>query len=124
MKQINKSAINNIFNLSKITARYQNLRFKPTPLPKPMNPYDNLDPSKNDPNVVDEYDLINKKFNKGDEAPLAWRARREFPEWYKPYLTNYFGHGYLIVFCAFFGLCKKKLIQYLLIIINYNIFFK
>ena len=111
MKQINKSAINNIFNLSKSTARYQNLRFKPTPLPKPMNPYDNLDPSKNDPNVVDEYDLINRKFNKGDEAPLAWRARREFPEWYKPYLTNYFGHGYLIVFCAFFGLCKKKLIQ-------------
>ncbi len=108
--KIKRSALNNIFNQSKNTARYQNLRFKPAPMPKPMNPYDNLNPSNNDQTVIDEYDQINRKFNKGDEAPLAWKARRDFPEWYRPYLTNYFGHGYLIAFCAFFGLCKKFLL--------------
>lgn len=106
MKQFNRSTLNNVFNLSRNTSRYQNLRFKPAPMSKPMNPNDNLDPTKIDATLIDEYDQINRHFNKGDEAPLAWRARREFPEWYKPYLTNYFGHGYLIAFCAFFGLCN------------------
>lgn len=106
MKQFNRSALNNIFNFSKNVARYQNLKFKPGPLIKPMNPYDNLDPTKIGGIVVDEFDQIKRTFQKGDEAPLAWKARKEFPDWYRPYLTNYFGHGYLIAFCAFFTLCN------------------
>lgn len=37
-------------------------------------------------------------FKPGDSAPLAYQARRDFPEWYKPYHSNYHGHGFLILF--------------------------
>ena len=38
--------------------------------------------------------------------PDAWRARKEFPDWYRPYLLNYNGHGYLLFFLLVSGLCK------------------
>ena len=106
MKQYYKLGFNNIFKQAKITARYQNLMYKPAPIPKPMNPMDNLDPTKNDKTMIDEYDQIKRKFVAGDQAPMAWKARRQFPDNYKPYLTNYYGHGYLICFCALFSLCN------------------
>ena len=105
MKKFNRSTFN-IFQFPKSIARYQNLSFKPVPTPRPMNPYGNLDPTRKDSLVVDQYDDIKRTFKQGDEAPLAWKANRDFPDWYKPYLTNYYGHGYLIAFCAFFSLCK------------------
>jgi hypothetical protein len=52
------------------------------------------------------YNSIQRKFKPGDEAPLGWQGRQEFPEWYKPYLSNYNGHGYLIAGFIFFSLCK------------------
>ena len=106
MKKYYKLGFNNIFKQAKITARYQNLMYKPSPIPKPMNPMDNLDPTKNDKTMIDEYDQIKRKFVAGDQAPMAWKARRQFPDNYKPYLTNYYGHGYLICFCALFSLCN------------------
>lgn len=45
---------------------------------------------------------IKTNFNKGDLAPNAYTGYREFPEWYKPYTTNYFGNGFL--FCSVVGL--------------------
>ena len=106
MNQIYKQSLNNIFKTTKLTSRYQNLSYRPSPIPKPMNPMDNLDPTKQDNTMVDEYDTINRNFSAGDQAPLAWKARREFPADYKPYLTNYHGHGFLMCFVAFWSLSK------------------
>ena len=50
---------------------------------------------------------INKKLPKGSEAPIAYKGKKEFPEYYRPYLLNYQGHGYLIVMFSFFVYCKK-----------------
>ena len=33
-----------------------------------------------------------------DEAPLAYQNTRKFPEWYKPYMINYEGHGYILLY--------------------------
>ena len=43
----------------------------------------------------------------GSEAPLAYTASRDFPDWYRPYLLNYNGHGYLIVAFSFGVMCKQ-----------------
>lgn len=39
-----------------------------------------------------------REFQAGDEAPLAHLNVRRFPDWYKPYLVNYFGHGWLVIY--------------------------
>lgn len=47
---------NNLKHL-KFLARYQNWPTSyPTPYPKPMNPLDNIDPSRKNKDLVDEYD--------------------------------------------------------------------
>ena len=49
---------------------------------------------------------INVDLKQGSEAPLGYIGKREFPDWYKPYLSNYNGHGYLIcAFAVFTALC-------------------
>jgi len=40
---------------------------------------------------------IKTNFKKGELAPQAYTGYREFPDWYKPYTTNYFGNGFLII---------------------------
>ena len=52
----------------------------------------------------DKYAEINRKYEEGDTAELAYQNIRKFPEWYKPYLANYHGHGYLAVYFMFMAL--------------------
>ena len=42
----------------------------------------------------------------GDEAELAYRNVREFPDWYKPYTFNYLENGYFLAAIGFIALCK------------------
>jgi hypothetical protein len=54
MKHVRKQ---NIFSNLKSCARYKPLpTFHPSPWLKPMNPYHNLEPSRMDPTLLDEYD--------------------------------------------------------------------
>jgi hypothetical protein len=41
-----------------------------------------------------------KESKPGDSAPFAYTGKKNFPDWYKPYLVNYYGHGYLIAVFA------------------------
>ena len=50
-----------------------------------------------------------KNLAPGSESPLAYVGKREFPEWYRPYTMNYFGHGFLI--CAFMTSCMLVYVQ-------------
>jgi hypothetical protein len=53
--------LNKILNNPKSLARYQNWPSGyPSTFSKPMNPLDNLDPSRTDRSVVDEYDQLVK----------------------------------------------------------------
>jgi len=107
MKRFILNTKSNIFSSAKSVSRYQtHPTTYPSEFPKPMNPWDNLDPGRKDKTVIDEFDKINKKLTPGSEAPNAWQAKKEFPEYYRPYLLNYQGHGYLIVIFSFFGICK------------------
>ncbi len=40
---------------------------------------------------------------------MAYRGTRDFPDWYRPYLLNYNGHGYLLFTFAFFCLSIKAI---------------
>merc|ERR1712083_183561 len=40
---------------------------------------------------------LDQEFKAGDEAPLAHRNVRAFPDWYKPYTFNYMSEGYLLL---------------------------
>ena len=46
----------------------------------------------------------------GQEAPNAYIGKREFPDWYRPYLANYAGSGFLITF--FLAFCMISYVQY------------
>ena len=49
----------------------------------------------------DKYPDIQREYTQGDLPQLAYQNVRKFPEWYKPYLWNYNGHGYLFLyFCV------------------------
>ena len=59
----------------------------------------------------DRYGKINRNYHEGDSAQLAYQNVRKFPEWYKPYLYNYYNHGYLALyffFIALYGWTYKK----------------
>ncbi len=57
MKKLILNSRPGIFNALKSAARYQSHPITyPSPFPKPMNPWDNLDPGKKDNNLVDEFD--------------------------------------------------------------------
>lgn len=53
----------------------------------------------NNPGMLGEKQIVEQNLNlsKGDFAPKSYVAKRVFPSWYKPYLTNYFGNGYFMV---------------------------
>jgi hypothetical protein len=53
---------------------------------------------------------IKTNFQKGDLAPNAYTGYKEFPDWYKPYTTNYFGNGFL--FCSIVGLSFAAFVLY------------
>ncbi|CAI2383176.1 unnamed protein product [Moneuplotes crassus] len=46
----------------------------------------------------DRYSQIQREFNPGDMPQLAYQNVRKFPDWYKPYLNNYYSHGFLVVY--------------------------
>jgi hypothetical protein len=54
MKHVRFNKFNNIFKHMGLTARYQPYNFKPSPWPKPNNPYDNLDPNRMNKDIKDE----------------------------------------------------------------------
>lgn len=108
----------NIFTESQKYAKYKNtITIIPGVFRKPGNPLDNLDPGRMDRDKIDEYlqiIIINFTFLRkdrnvvpGSEAPLAYQATKVFPDWYRPYLLNYNGHGYLIVYFFFAWFCKN-----------------
>ena len=42
----------------------------------------------------------------GEKPPMAYQNVWKFPDWWKPYRINYFGHGYFVgalVILFFFG---------------------
>ena len=47
---------------------------------------------------------MDNNFQAGDQAPLAHRSIRAFPDWYKPYTFNYTSDGYLLLAFAVFTL--------------------
>ena len=49
-----------------------------------------------------------KPTEKGSDSVILDQRVREFPDWYKPYTLNYFGHGYLFLMCGLIGLRKIK----------------
>jgi hypothetical protein len=56
--------VNSINSLTKAKARYQPYWFQPEPWPKPNNPWDNIEPSRLNQNVIDEYEkYLNIFFN-------------------------------------------------------------
>jgi len=53
--------LNNIFSSSKALARYKtHPTTYPSQSPKPMNPWDNIDPGRRDNSLLDEYDQLRK----------------------------------------------------------------
>ena len=59
----------------------------------------------NNPGMIPLKERVQNPIAKpGDFAPKACEAKRVFPDWYKPYLSNYYGHGYLlsVLFLSFF----------------------
>ena len=48
-----------------------------------------------------EIDISNLK--EGDLAPRAYVGKLHFPSWYKPYLLNYHGNGFMIVYYILLG---------------------
>lgn len=49
---------------------------------------------------------IQRTFKPGEQAPFAHQNQRVFPDWYKPYLYNYNGEGYLVVILGTFLVCN------------------
>lgn len=57
----------------------------------------------------------NLNLKPGSSAPLAYTGQKVFPDWYRPYLSNYYGHGFLISFFIFASaVCYVQYEQYLL----------
>ena len=52
----------------------------------------------------DRYASIPREYKAGDIPQLAYQNVRKFPDWYKPYLHNYYGHGYIILYFLMMGL--------------------
>ncbi len=49
--------LSNISKNAKLFSRHQNWQTSfPSPFPKPMNPWDNMDPGRTDKEIKDEYD--------------------------------------------------------------------
>lgn len=46
---------------------------------------------------------ININVEAGNEAPLAYIGKKEFPGWYKPYLSNHNGNGFLLILFSVFS---------------------
>ena len=53
---------------------------------------------------IDKQFRLNNDFKEGDEAPLAHRQVRVFPDWYKPYSFNYTSDGYMLLFFGIIGI--------------------
>ena len=59
----------------------------------------------------DRYAEINRQYQEGDSPELAYQNIRKFPDWFKPYMFNYYGHGYLALYFFFimlYGWTFKK----------------
>ena len=54
----------------------------------------------------DVYPDLPRKHQEGDLPHFAHQNVREFPEWYKPYGFNYFGHGWLAFILFSFSVCS------------------
>ena len=69
------------------------------------------------PKKADIGPMKDPKLVPGSEAPLAYVGKRDFPEWYRPYTLNYFGHGFLIslfaimVWACYYQYQKVQLLQ-------------
>jgi hypothetical protein len=56
MKKFITSTRSNVFSNVKSLARYLNIDTAPSSFRKPMHPLDNLNPSRKDKEMIDEYD--------------------------------------------------------------------
>ena len=73
--------------------------------------FDKVNPSSLRIPTEDRYAQINRKYNEGDYAELAYQNVRKYPDWYKPYMFNYYGHGYLALYFFFMALYGWSYIQ-------------
>ena len=60
-------------------------------------------------------EALNLNLQPGSKAPLAYTGKKVFPDWYRPYLSNYYGHGLLLTFFLFgSAICYVQYEQYLM----------
>ena len=60
----------------------------------------------NQPGLIpkkDNVEIDTSNLKEGDSAPKAYIGKLHFPEWYRPYLLNYHGNGYLVAYYLLTG---------------------
>lgn len=87
--------------------RYKIYSYPEASFPAPHGKWKNMDPGMRLPKKEGGQDA---KLVAGSEAPLAWTGKKEFPDWYRPYLLNYQGNGYM--FMALLALTLLGIYQY------------
>lgn len=88
--------------------KYLISKVKLNPNDLPSSPYNNIHNKifNNQPGIIAEKEHVNidvSKLKEGDLAPKAYVGKIKFPEWYRPYSLNYYGHGYLVVSYVLLG---------------------